>query len=40
MTARTAERFWLALYGMEKTTAATREAFIEQVKARVARIRT
>jgi putative NADPH-quinone reductase len=40
MTARTAERFWLALYGMEKTTAATREAFIEQVRARVARIRT
>ena len=34
-----AERFWLALYGMEKATAAKRSAFIERVRARVARIR-
>ena len=39
MTARSAERFWLALYGMENTTTATRAAFIERVRARIARIR-
>jgi putative NADPH-quinone reductase len=39
LTARGAERFWLALYGMDNTTLATRKAFIEQVRARVARIR-
>jgi NAD(P)H dehydrogenase (quinone) len=39
MAARGAERFWLALYGMENTTTATRAAFIERVRARIARIR-
>ena len=39
LAARGAERFWLALYGMENTTAAARLAFIERVRARVARIR-
>jgi NAD(P)H dehydrogenase (quinone) len=39
LTARSAERFWLALYGMENTTTATRAAFIERVKACIARIR-
>jgi hypothetical protein len=34
-----AERFWLVLYGMENATAAKRSAFIERVKARLARIR-
>jgi len=34
-----AERFWLALYGMENAAAANRRGFIEQVRARVARIR-
>jgi|SRR5215471_15613734 len=36
--ARRAERFWLALYGTENTTTATRAAFIERVRARIARI--
>jgi NAD(P)H dehydrogenase (quinone) len=39
IAARGHERFWLALYGTEKTTAATRAAFIERVRARLARIR-
>jgi NAD(P)H dehydrogenase (quinone) len=34
-----AERFWLALYGIDKASAAKRTAFIERVRARVARIR-
>jgi NAD(P)H dehydrogenase (quinone) len=39
LVARGAERFWLALYGMENATAAKRSAFIDQVKARLSRIR-
>jgi putative NADPH-quinone reductase len=39
LAARSAERFWLALYGMDNTTLATGNAFIEKVRARVARIR-
>jgi NAD(P)H dehydrogenase (quinone) len=33
-----ADRFWLALYSMDRATAANRAAFIERVKARIARI--
>ena len=33
-----AERFWLALYGMENATDAKRTAFIEQVRKRVSNI--
>ena len=33
-----AERFWLALYGMENATEAKRTAFIEQVKKRISNI--
>jgi len=36
--ARKAERFWLALHGVDRTTAATRALFIERVRARIARI--
>jgi NAD(P)H dehydrogenase (quinone) len=39
LVARGAERFWLALYGMEKATAEKRVGFIERVRERVARIR-
>jgi putative NADPH-quinone reductase len=39
LTARGAERFWLALHGMDKTTAAARLAFVERVRARLARVR-
>jgi putative NADPH-quinone reductase len=38
-TPRGVERFWLALHGMKKSTAAARRAFIERVRARLARIR-
>ena len=34
-----AERFWLALYGMDHATPANRLAFIERVRGRLARIR-
>jgi NAD(P)H dehydrogenase (quinone) len=34
-----AERFWLALYGMEKANLEKRSNFIERVKSRVSRIR-
>ena len=33
-----AERFWLALYGMENATDAKRTAFIEQVRKRISNI--
>jgi len=33
-----AERFWLALYGMENATDAKRTAFIEQVRKRISKI--
>jgi NAD(P)H dehydrogenase (quinone) len=33
-----AERFWLALYGMENATDAKRTAFVEQVRKRVSNI--
>ena len=36
--ARRAERFWLALYGMENATDAKRTAFVEQVRKRVSNI--
>ena len=36
--ARRAERFWLALYGMENATDAKRTEFIEQVRKRVSNI--
>jgi NAD(P)H dehydrogenase (quinone) len=39
LAARDAERFWLALYGIESATAEARLAFIERVRARVARVR-
>src|SRR5262249_53731154 len=39
MVARNAERFWLAVYGMENASAKKRPRFIERVKARLARIR-
>jgi putative NADPH-quinone reductase len=39
MVAPGAERIWLALYGMENSTVATRTDFVERVKARLARIR-
>ena len=35
-----AERFWLALYGMENVSAAKRSAFVQRVRARVSRIRS
>jgi NAD(P)H dehydrogenase (quinone) len=34
-----AERFWLALYGMDNATKAKRTAFVEQVRSRVSSIR-
>ena len=34
-----AERFWLALYGMDSARSEVRSRFIERVKARVSRIR-
>ena len=39
LVARNAERFWLALYGMENATAAKRAAFIERVRQRISQIR-
>jgi NAD(P)H dehydrogenase (quinone) len=39
LVAPRAERFWLALYGMENATEAKRTAFIEQVRKRIAKIR-
>ena len=39
LVARHAERFWLALYGMENAPPGKRAAFIERVRARIARIR-
>ena len=39
MVAPRAERFWLALYGMENASVAKRRAFIERVRLRIARIR-
>jgi len=33
-----AQRFWLALYGMEKATAAKRTAFLVRVRRRISRI--
>ena len=36
--ARRAERFWLALYGMENATDAKRTAFIEQVRKRISNV--
>src|SRR5262245_26333713 len=39
LVARNAERFWLALYGMENTSLARRTAFLEKVRTRVSRIR-
>ena len=34
-----AERFWMAMYGIDKASDAKRAAFIERVRVRVARIR-
>jgi len=39
LAAPRAERFWLALYGMENANIEKRSNFIEQVKSRVSRIR-
>jgi len=39
LVAPRAERFWLALYGMENATDAKRTAFIEQVRKRISNIR-
>ncbi len=39
LAAPRAERFWLALYGMEKANLEKRSSFIERVKSRVSRIR-
>jgi len=39
MVAPRAERFWLALYGMENASASKRSAFLECVRTRIARIR-
>jgi NAD(P)H dehydrogenase (quinone) len=40
MVAPRAERFWLALYGMENASSAKRSAFAERVRARIGRIRS
>ena len=40
MVSPRAERFWLALYGIENASAARRNAFIERVRARISRIRS
>jgi NAD(P)H dehydrogenase (quinone) len=37
---RGVERFWLALYGMDRSTEAQRKKFLEQVGARIGAIRT
>jgi putative NADPH-quinone reductase len=39
LVAPRAERFWLALYEMEKANLEKRSSFIERVKSRVSRIR-
>ena len=39
LVAPRAERFWLALHGMENSTDATRTVFIEQVRKRISKIR-
>jgi len=39
LVSQRAERFWLALYGMEKANLEKRSNFIERVKSRVSRIR-
>jgi putative NADPH-quinone reductase len=39
LAAPRAERFWLALYGMENANIEKRSSFIEQVKSRISRIR-
>ena len=39
MVAPGAERFWLALYGIDNASSAERSSFLERVKARVMRIR-
>lgn len=39
MVAPRAERFWLALYGMENSSAAKRTAFIKRVRTRISQIR-
>jgi NAD(P)H dehydrogenase (quinone) len=38
LVAPRAERFWLALYGMENATDAKRTAFVEQVRKRISNI--
>jgi putative NADPH-quinone reductase len=40
LVAPRAERFWLALYGMENATAPKRAAFIERVRTRISQIRS
>ena len=40
MVAPRAERFWLALYGMENASAAKRTAFIGRVRARISQIQS
>ena len=39
LPARRVERFWLALYGMDRSTAERRARFLEKVKRRVAALR-